>query len=151
MTAAGGRTWRAAAAGGSGATAGGRRTRSFMLAEVLASWGVVLVLLVLLALTVQVYAGVRREFDTRRLLWLAADTELNRIRAGLVPVPGADGYETAPPQPSGARLRVTAVSGPPGWDGLLYVRVAAEKSLSPRRVLRVDLAGCVPVRPEGRP
>jgi type II secretory pathway pseudopilin PulG len=113
--------------------------------EVIASLGLTIVLAALITVSVVQYARVRRETDTRRLLQLAAAAEIDRIRAGVHPLPsGAPGSPSLAENPGEIVVRATATPGTGLWQGLTRVRVVASKRMSGSRTMVVELAAFVP-------
>lgn len=119
------------------------RPRSFLVVEVLAALGLTLVLVVLFAVATQQYAAARRENDTRRLLRLAAEVELERVRAGLSRAPSGADSRPSTWQPGQIVVTTTTTPGQDIWRGLTRVRVVASKRASARRVIEVELVAYV--------
>jgi type II secretory pathway pseudopilin PulG len=125
-----------------------RRRCGFLSLEVLASIGLTVVLATLFASAVLQYAAARRETDTRRLLQLAAAAELDRIRAGLRPIPFGETSQSPASQPGEVRIWSTAVEGKSEWQGLTRVRVVASKRINSRRTIQVELVTFVDRGPQ---
>jgi hypothetical protein len=130
----------------------GARRHGYVLAETTVAIGVTIVIAVLFSAAVVQYARARRDGDTRRILRLAAATELERVRAGL---PGLASRPAVPAQagrvnPQGAAagpgeigLETTVQPGEGPWAGMQQVRVVASRQMPGGRVLRVELAAYV--------
>jgi hypothetical protein len=117
--------------------------RGFIHLEMLASIGLTIVLVALFAVATLQYAAVRRENDTRRLLQLAAMAELDRIRAGIHPVPVGEPEQPPASQPGEIVVRATATAGEGAWRGLTCVRVVASKHMAGARIVAVELRAFV--------
>ncbi len=115
----------------------------FIHLEVLASLGLTIILAALFAVATLQYAAARRENDTRRLLQLAAMAELDRIRAGIHPVPIGEPERGPASQPGEIVIRTTTTAGAGAWRGLTCVRVVASKHMAGVRTMEVELTAFV--------
>ncbi len=117
--------------------------RGFILIEAILATGLMIVIVAVFAAATVQYAAVRRGNDTRRLLRLAAQAELDRIRAGIHPIPGTQPQNSPASQPSEIVVRATAKEGEGTWRGLTWVRVVASKQMAGGRTLEIELAAYV--------
>lgn len=124
-----------------------RRRGIIFVTEVLGSITLTLALVAILAGATLHYSAVRRETDARRELLLAATAELDRIRAGLQPLPRGE-PEARPVSPK-ASLLVEAAPGTGPWAGLVRVHVTARQRVTASRVVQVELSAYA--TPEGQP
>ncbi len=125
------------------------RRRGLIYLEIFAASALLLLLAALFAATVLQYAGVRRETDARRELLLAANAELDRMRAGLLPLPAGTTEPPPATQPGETIITASATPGTGPWQGLTRVQVIATRLMKANRTLRVELVGYVD--PGGRP
>lgn len=121
---------------GRGAT---RRRRALVYVETIISITLSLVVVGLLAAALVQYAGVRRVADVRRELLLAAESELDAIRAGLRAAPADATTERATRQAGTIVLHTTSRPGAGAWDGLTEVRVVARKQTRGEHLVQVEL------------
>lgn len=113
-----------------------RRLRwpSFITTEVLIAIGLTIALAFLMSVVTLQYAAARRENDARRMLRLAAATELARIRAGGTDFAAADAYTPPATQPDGTQIAATTMPGERLWTGLTRVQVVAGRTVLGRRI-----------------
>jgi hypothetical protein len=126
-----------------------RALRGLVHLEVIVSLGLALTLIALFAAAILSYAAARREGDLRRTLQLAASAELDRVRAGLRPVPAAGTPAESATEPGPLLVSLGAEDGTGVWAGLRQVRAVASKRVGPDRVVRVELQAYV--APGGAP
>jgi hypothetical protein len=112
--------------------------------EVIFSIGLTLTLLALFAAALLSYAAARKENDLRRTLQLAASAELDRVRAGLRPLPALDTQPQLATEPGQTLVSLGATAGTGTWAGLTHVRVLASKYVGAERVVRVELQTYIP-------
>jgi hypothetical protein len=122
---------------------GGRpsRSRGFIMLDAIASLALAALLVIAMATSVGQFNEAARESDTRRMLRLAAEAELNRVRAGL---PAA--ATSAPAEPATDNLTIAATSAPghDAWSGFTLVRVIARRPMQGARVMQVELSAYLP-------
>lgn len=118
--------------------------RGFVIVEFLGFLALTLALLVLLTLLIVQYAQVRRELDTRRQLYLAAETALQRMRAGISSVDSEPAAEETPLRAGQTEVQITTTPGKEAWADMTHVQVVARKRISSRRIVEVELSGYVP-------
>jgi hypothetical protein len=107
------------------------RRRGFLVVEIAAGLGLALAVGALLTMCTLRYGAVRRQTDAQRQLWSAATAQLERLRAGLTPLPapGSECHEPSAATDGGPQdevqlvIRTAAGTGP--WEGLLRVEVTA--------------------------
>lgn len=125
--------------------------RGLVYVESILSIGLTVALVVVFTAALVQYSKMRRETDARRACVLAANAEIDRIRAGLRPLDV--GAEAAPLLlPGRVAVQVSAEPGAGVWSGLTQVRVRARQQVSVDRIVSVELAAYVQqTAPEGRP
>jgi hypothetical protein len=117
--------------------------RGFLLLDALGSLALVALLLAAFAAATTQLTQAARDADSRRMLTLAAEAELNRLRVG------AESPATAPDESgsgTGITLETTRTRGTGAWAGFTLVRVVAHQSASHGRMIRVELAAYLPAR-----
>lgn len=123
------------------------RGRAFLSFDVIFGTLLLLLLATIFTTALRQLAVAARDSDARRILRLAAEAELSRLRAGLAELPAAaaDPAETAAHR--GVTIRVSSAPGTGAWQGLLLVHVEASRNLPDGKPIRVRLSGYL--RPAG--
>jgi hypothetical protein len=121
------------------------RPPGFISTEVLIAIGVTAVLTLLMSVAILQYTAARRENDTRRILRLAAATEVARIRAGVTAISASSPDSTPTTQPDGTQIAVTTMPGEGLWQGLTRVRVVASQMVLGARRIEVESIAYVAV------
>ncbi|HEY3242992.1 MAG TPA: hypothetical protein VGM03_06530 [Phycisphaerae bacterium] len=125
---------------GGGSTWLRTRRRAFFTLDIIAAIGLGMVLMLAFSLGVRYFAQISDECDTRRVLRLAAEHELDRLRAGI-------SEPDSVIQRDGCQLEVSRAPGVDVWSGLEHVRVVARKPARKGRWVGVELSAYLEPRP----
>lgn len=127
--------------------------QAYVTFDLLAAIGLTALMVLMFSKVMVQFSQAHEEADVRRMLRLAAELQLNRIRAGV----DADRAETADQAQSDAaatadrlgavRVHTNLTPGRDEWIGFDLARTTAEKALH-GRIVRVELLSYVPA--EGR-
>lgn len=112
--------------------------------DVIVGAALIVLLATLFALAVRQYATARYENDLRQRLRYTAETELNRLRAGIVDMPACD--TTRETLRDDASLTLSSRAGAGEWSGFALVRVEAARPSKHGKITRVQLASYLPLR-----
>ncbi len=115
-----------------------RHRRAYLLAEFLVALTLALALLALIAATMVEYQKMRRFNDTRQVLRMAAEAQLNLLRAGV---------ESTPEDvrlPRSAKLTVQREPGEGVWADFTRVTVRATRPAPPRDDVVIELSTYIP-------
>ena len=115
--------------------------RAFLTLELVVAVAITVIVATLLTVAVVQYVAARREHDTRRLLRAVAETELARMRAGVLSV-APSVQELATSRPAAVHVTTSTVPGVGLWHGLTRVHIVASTSVSNREI-KVELGGYV--------
>ncbi len=126
------------------------RRRAVLTFDIIAAAGLILLLVVAFTLAARQFVRARDYTDAQRLLRLAAEAELSRLRAGLPEDPRPTAAEPAEETPGRMILVTLRTPGTGDWSGCARVTVVARKQIRGGRWVRVELSTFLPVE-EARP
>ena len=124
--------------------------RAVLTFDLIAAAGLTLILVTGFTLAARQFVHARDYTDAQRLLRLAAEAELNRLRAGFDADDRPGDTQPVEATPDPVILDTTHAPGTGVWSGFMRVTVVARKQIRGGRWVRVELASYL-LATEGRP
>lgn len=117
-------------------------TRAFLILDVVAAAALAVAMIVLFSMATGQLVAVQRDSDARQRLRLAAETELSRLRAGIVALPSQEAVTTTRVV-GPITIETTIRPGSGSWSGLTHVAVVARRQVQGYWA-RVELCAYLP-------
>ena len=117
-------------------------TRAFLILDVVAAAALAVVMIVLFSMATGQLVAAQRDCDARQRLRLAAETELSRLRAGIVALPSQEAITTTRVV-GPITIETTIRPGSGSWSGLTHVAVVARRQVQGYWA-RVELSAYLP-------